>query len=193
MARNEKPKESSKVDGESQEIIAKPGSNEEVLSISQSGINVVSAFKSRMTSGTDVEKTGRPCHEFKKGTNEYTAAQALGTDLSAIQPIDVPPSCRFQVADAEDEWTFPNKFDMIHGQALLPCFKDPKIVLRHAFKALAPGGYLEMHDGTFHSSLGSIGLKVMGALGREVEVAKAFLQSVKEELERNQVYAYLPV
>lgn len=204
--------------------------------------------------------------------NEYPTIQVLGTDLSAIQPIDVPQNCRFQVADAEDEWIFPPQFDLIHGRALLSCFEDPKVVLRHAFKALAPGGYLEMHDGTFplkyignppvtsavykwseivvaggekfgrpwtnaqhykrwmeeigfedvaekqfylltspwakgeyfkqvgryygtnlQVGLENISLKVMEALGWEVEDAKLFLQSVREELEGNRVCAYLPV
>ena len=51
--------------------------------------------------------------------------------------------------DAEDEWTFSNKFDYIHGRALAACFKDPASVLRQAFDSLAPGGYLELQDGVF--------------------------------------------
>ncbi|KAG9233730.1 S-adenosyl-L-methionine-dependent methyltransferase [Amylocarpus encephaloides] len=80
---------------------------------------------------------------------QFPSARVLGTDLSAIQPLYVPPNCRFEIDDAEDEWIFSDKFDYIHGRALLTCFKDPRSVLREAFKALEPGGYLELQDGTF--------------------------------------------
>ena len=61
----------------------------------------------------------------------------------------VPPNCRFEIDDAEDEWIFSEKFDYIHGRALLSCFKDPASVLRSAFASLEPGGYLELQDGIF--------------------------------------------
>jgi trans-aconitate methyltransferase len=60
--------------------------------------------------------------------------------------LSVPTNCRFEIDDAEDEWTFPRKFDYIHGRALLSCFSDPKAIFQKAFDALTPGGYLEMHD-----------------------------------------------
>lgn len=80
---------------------------------------------------------------------EYPSARVLGTDLSAIQPLYVPTNCRFEIDDAEDEWVFAEKFDYIHGRALLSCFKDPASVLQQAYKSLAPGGYLEIQDGAF--------------------------------------------
>lgn len=61
----------------------------------------------------------------------------------------MPPNCRFEIDDAEDEWIFSEKFDYIHGRALLSCFKDPQYVLREAYRSLAPGGYLEMQDMIF--------------------------------------------
>ena len=61
----------------------------------------------------------------------------------------VPPNCRFEIDDAEDEWIFNTNFDFIHGRALISCFVDPASVLRKAFDALTPGGYLEMQDGFF--------------------------------------------
>lgn len=38
-------------------------------------------------------------------------------------------------------------FDYIHGRALATCFKDPSFVIKQAFAALEPGGYLELQDG----------------------------------------------
>lgn len=58
----------------------------------------------------------------------------------------MPANCRFEIDDAEDEWTFAQKFDYIHGRALLSCFKDPKHVISQAFNSLTPGGYLELQD-----------------------------------------------
>jgi trans-aconitate methyltransferase len=61
----------------------------------------------------------------------------------------VPPNLQFEINDAEDEWVFSQKFDFIHGRALLTCFKDPSFVIAEAYKSLAPGGYLELQDGVF--------------------------------------------
>lgn len=58
----------------------------------------------------------------------------------------IPPNCHFQIHDSEDAWNFSKNFDYIHGRFLLTCFKDPAVVLRQAFSALTPGGYLELQD-----------------------------------------------
>jgi SAM-dependent methyltransferase len=58
----------------------------------------------------------------------------------------VPVNCVFEVEDFEDEWTYEQKFDLIHGRLLLSCFANPKRMIEQAFKHLAPGGYLEMQD-----------------------------------------------
>ncbi|RDW69689.1 hypothetical protein BP6252_08709 [Coleophoma cylindrospora] len=72
--------------------------------------------------------------------------KVIGTDLSAIQPEWVPENCSFLIADASDEWTFTEKFDFIHGRALITCFADPAAVFKRAYDALEPGGYFEMQD-----------------------------------------------
>ena len=48
----------------------------------------------------------------------------------------------------EEEWTYSQKFDFIHGRALCTCFGDPAAVISKAFDSLAPNGYLEMQDAT---------------------------------------------
>lgn len=58
----------------------------------------------------------------------------------------VPANCHFEVDDAEDEWSYSQKFDFIHGRAMVTCFKDPAAVIKSAFNSLAPGGYLEVQD-----------------------------------------------
>lgn len=56
---------------------------------------------------------------------------------------------KFAVHDAEDEWDFDQKFDLVHGRALLTCFIDPKAIWTKAYNALAPGGYFELMDAAF--------------------------------------------
>ncbi|KAE8443785.1 hypothetical protein EG329_001379 [Mollisiaceae sp. DMI_Dod_QoI] len=79
----------------------------------------------------------------------YPSAQVIGSDLSPIQPDFIPANCQFEVEDAEDPWTYSQRFDLIHGRLMISCFKDPRGVLEQAFKHLAPGGYLEMQDADF--------------------------------------------
>lgn len=79
----------------------------------------------------------------------HPSAQVIGTDLSPIQPTDVPPNCSFEVDDAEDEWLFKKPFSYIHARAIISCFKDFPFVIRSAYKALLPGGILELQDPIF--------------------------------------------
>ncbi|KAF2703044.1 S-adenosyl-L-methionine-dependent methyltransferase [Pleomassaria siparia CBS 279.74] len=90
--------------------------------------------------------TGLWCLEYAE---QNPTATVLGTDLSPIQPTFVPVNCSFEIADAEDEWNYSDKFDFIHGRALLSCFVDPREIIWKAYEALEPGGYLELQDGLF--------------------------------------------
>ncbi|KAK2809948.1 hypothetical protein FQN50_003362 [Emmonsiellopsis sp. PD_5] len=63
--------------------------------------------------------------------DEYPSAQVIGTDLSPIQPSFVPPNLRFLIDDAEEEWRYDRKFDLVHGRMLTN---------------IKPGGYIEMQD-----------------------------------------------
>ncbi|CZT51588.1 uncharacterized protein RSE6_12748 [Rhynchosporium secalis] len=58
----------------------------------------------------------------------------------------VPPNVQFEISDAEDEWTYSQKFDYIHGRALTICFREPLKVFKSAYDSLVPGGYFEMQD-----------------------------------------------
>jgi SAM-dependent methyltransferase len=77
---------------------------------------------------------------------EFPSAQVIGTDLSPIQPSYVPPNCQFFIEDCEDPWDFSQKFDLVHGRALLSCFSKPRTVIASIFEALAPGGFFELQD-----------------------------------------------
>ncbi|ETS85393.1 hypothetical protein PFICI_03418 [Pestalotiopsis fici W106-1] len=72
----------------------------------------------------------------------------VGTALSGIQPVNRPQNGDFIKTDAEDEWLFPGlpKFDYVHLRLVCMAFANPKLVLRHAWENLAPGGWIEYHD-----------------------------------------------
>ncbi|KAI1411835.1 S-adenosyl-L-methionine-dependent methyltransferase [Hypoxylon sp. FL1857] len=83
---------------------------------------------------------------------QHPESYVIGTDLSPIQPQFLPENCRFEIDDAEDEWTFSEPFDFIHGRALMSCFNDPAAVVQQAFDNLAPGGVMEFQDALFPMS-----------------------------------------
>ncbi|KAF2723098.1 S-adenosyl-L-methionine-dependent methyltransferase [Polychaeton citri CBS 116435] len=77
----------------------------------------------------------------------YPNAQVIGTDLSPVQPEWVPPNCRFDVDDFEQEWTFDDgRFDLIHARFLLGSVTDATELYKRVYSALKPGGYFEISD-----------------------------------------------
>ena len=81
----------------------------------------------------------------------YPNAKILATDISAFQPIDVPPNVFFQVDDAQEEWTYTDAFDFIHMRGLGGAFTNWNTIYAGAYKHLRPGGFLEITDfGSIH-------------------------------------------
>jgi ubiquinone/menaquinone biosynthesis C-methylase UbiE len=77
----------------------------------------------------------------------YPSASVVGTDLSPVQPTDVPPNLQFEIDDFEQDWTFQrDSFDLIHWRLLLASVSDYPKLFRQAFQHTEPGGYLEIHD-----------------------------------------------
>ena len=70
----------------------------------------------------------------------------LCLDKAANTIRSVPPNCRFEIDDAEEEWIYSQPFDYIHGRALVSCFKDPPSIISSIFTNLTPGGYFEFQD-----------------------------------------------
>jgi SAM-dependent methyltransferase len=60
----------------------------------------------------------------------FPAAEVIGTDLSAIQPSWVPMNCRFEIDDAEADWTWDEEsFDYIHNRNFVCAIRDwPKLI-----------------------------------------------------------------
>ncbi|KAF8464915.1 S-adenosyl-L-methionine-dependent methyltransferase [Kalaharituber pfeilii] len=77
----------------------------------------------------------------------YPSAEVLGTDLSPIQPKWVPPNCRFEVDDAEEEWVYADEsFDFIHIRNLAQAFTDWDKVMAQVWRCIKPGGWVELAE-----------------------------------------------
>ncbi|KAI8627458.1 methyltransferase domain-containing protein [Xylariaceae sp. FL1651] len=77
---------------------------------------------------------------------QHPESDVLGTDLSPIQPEYVPPNCRFEIDDIEDEWVFSMKFDYIHGRHMVGSITDFPRLFTSIYANLEPGGWVEMQD-----------------------------------------------
>ncbi|KAJ5773253.1 hypothetical protein N7457_008149 [Penicillium paradoxum] len=78
----------------------------------------------------------------------FPNAEITGTDLSPVQPTEVPPNVHFLVDDAtEEEWLWDSDhFDFMHIGHMTGAMPSFKRLLRQAFKHLKPGAYMECHE-----------------------------------------------
>ena len=125
--------------------------------------------------------------------DEHPESTVLGVDLSPIQPNLVPPNCKFEVDDYEQPWTFPQKFDLIHGRMLCCCFADGKKLFQQAYDALKPGGWIEFQDasmpiraddgtmdGSAYEEWVKLFLKAMSTIGRDATDPERYEQWMKD-------------
>ncbi len=78
---------------------------------------------------------------------EFPNAEVVGTDISPIQPTWVPPNVRFEIDDANLEWTWKdNTFDFVHLRCMLGTIIDWTSFYRKAFRCCKPGGWIEHHE-----------------------------------------------
>ncbi|KAK0646812.1 S-adenosyl-L-methionine-dependent methyltransferase [Cercophora newfieldiana] len=90
--------------------------------------------------------TGRWAIEM---ADEFPSAQVIGTDLSPIQPVLVPPNLRFEIDDGNEEWQNGEDWydvDYIHFLSTVAAWSDWQWMIRTAFSRLRPGGWLEMQE-----------------------------------------------
>jgi ubiquinone/menaquinone biosynthesis C-methylase UbiE len=80
--------------------------------------------------------------------DDMPSAVVYGTDLSPIQPTEVPPNCQFYVDDFESEWTFgpEEAFDFIHARAIRGCVRDFPLLYSRIYRNLKPGGWVEVQE-----------------------------------------------
>ena len=77
----------------------------------------------------------------------HPEAEVYGTDLSPIQPSWVPQNLTFEIADADEEWTYRPMFDLVHSRIMNDTsLKDWPHFYREAFKVLRPGGWVESQE-----------------------------------------------
>lgn len=79
----------------------------------------------------------------------HPEVKVIGTDLSPVQPVYVPPNCHFYVDDLAQQWTFDDPFDFIHGRMLVVAVRNWPALLQKCFDNLTPGGWVEFQDLNF--------------------------------------------
>ncbi|KAI0134641.1 S-adenosyl-L-methionine-dependent methyltransferase [Xylariales sp. AK1849] len=82
--------------------------------------------------------------------DEFPSAKITGTDLSPVQPRDVPANVSFFVEDSRDPWLWYGEketFDFIHVRSTLGCWENLKDdIVQKSFDQLIPGGWFEAQD-----------------------------------------------
>lgn len=65
----------------------------------------------------------------------------------------VPPNCKFEVDDVEQDWAYSEKFDFIHSRMMMGALDNIPRFIDQAFANLTPGGILEMSSVTWPAKL----------------------------------------
>ncbi|KAK1516462.1 methyltransferase domain-containing protein [Colletotrichum abscissum] len=78
--------------------------------------------------------------------DEHPESEVIGVDLSAIQPLFVPPNVQFEIDDIEEPWLFSRPFDYIHSRMMTGSIRNWRQFLQNCFDNLNHGGYLELND-----------------------------------------------
>jgi SAM-dependent methyltransferase len=83
--------------------------------------------------------------------DKFPSAEVIGIDISPTQPSWVPPNVKFQIDDAQLDWSFePDSFDFIHIRYMHGAFDDWKRLYSQMFKALKPGGWFQHIEPDIH-------------------------------------------
>jgi SAM-dependent methyltransferase len=83
--------------------------------------------------------------------DKFPSAEVIGVDISPTQPSWTPPNVKFQIDDAQLDWTFePDSFDFIHIRYMHGAFDDWQKLYRQIFKALKPGGWFQHIEPDIH-------------------------------------------
>ncbi|KAF4125761.1 TAM domain methyltransferase [Geosmithia morbida] len=77
----------------------------------------------------------------------FPETEIIATDLSPVQPEEVPPNVNFFVEDSSEPWDYTQPFDYIHTRVTAGCWSCFKTqVAQQAFDSLSPGGWLESQE-----------------------------------------------
>ena len=125
--------------------------------------------------------------------DQFPSASVIGTDLSPIQPSEVPPNLQFEVDDFCSEWLFTKEsFDFIHARSIYGCVADYAALYGEVYKHLKPGGWFEQAEmsvdpqsedgsirGTPLESWGPLGLEAGDRFGKSLRI----VHETKERME----------
>lgn len=76
--------------------------------------------------------------------DQHPNCQVIGTDLSPIQPGEVPPNLQFEIDDCCSEWVYTKEsFDFIHVRCMYGSIADWPAFYNECMKHLKPGGWIE--------------------------------------------------
>lgn len=77
----------------------------------------------------------------------FPRSEIIATDLSPIQPRNVPPNVNFFVEDSSEPWDYSQPFDYIHTRVTSGCWSNFKEqIADQAFETLRPGGWFESQE-----------------------------------------------
>jgi SAM-dependent methyltransferase len=76
--------------------------------------------------------------------DEHPDTEVIGIDITPTQSSWVPPNVKFEIEDAQLDWTFqPESFDFIHLRYMHGSFADWDKLFSEMYKALKPGGWFQ--------------------------------------------------
>lgn len=82
--------------------------------------------------------------------DNFPSSSVIGTDISPSKPTWIPPNLKFELEDATQPWTFPeNHFDYIHIRYLFGSIPDWTALLKEAYRACKPGGYVQSFEASY--------------------------------------------
>ncbi|KAK4121430.1 S-adenosyl-L-methionine-dependent methyltransferase [Parathielavia appendiculata] len=74
----------------------------------------------------------------------YPSADVLGVDIAPTQSEWVPPNCRFELDDIEQDWAWKeNSFDFIFARDLILAVRNWPRLIDQVYEHLKPGGWVE--------------------------------------------------
>jgi SAM-dependent methyltransferase len=117
--------------------------------LSLGGRLFLAPIKADITHAVDIGTgTGEWAKEFAV---QFQGAEVVGTDLSAVPSArkEKPGNCKWEVANAEEEWRFEGKVDYVHSRMLLLGIHDWPRYFQQAFTNLKPGGWVEVQEPLF--------------------------------------------
>ncbi|KAI9741292.1 MAG: hypothetical protein M1834_003009 [Cirrosporium novae-zelandiae] len=118
-----------------------------------------------------------------------------GTGIWAMEFADkfpsafnsVPPNLTFEIDDSNDEWTYHRNFDYIHCRQL-HCAVEEHHLFDQAFKALKPGGWIEMQEAAFPLACDDSSFPETSALRRWGNLMVEASTALHQELDKPSKY-----